>query len=568
MYTTHSNTFQDRFVSSDRFRQIDMFALFDYHSLASDAIRLGCLPSVTTLWQHSGSVLQPAHLASKTALDGGPSPSIQSGGLQLVKLVFDHTNALSRVWRAIVQVRTLALLGTLALALGLRLAFVSRLPVGGVFASVDAKGYHILAQNLLDHGVLSLRADPPHIPDPIRTPLYPAFIALILLLNPHAERAIPLAQVVLDTITTAVVYGIASRWTDRRRGLLAATLYALNPISFLFVGEAMTEILLAFLLACTFYGLTLSMTTHKGSMPVLAGVGLLASLCILCKPNMVLLPLILTLGMIADARSLQLPTWRRAGVLLGAVLLAVSPWVIRNRLVFGDWFLSLAFEDNLSRVSAVAALLEARGEVVAPWTPRWEEVYIVEVVLPASDQHGWTKSDAALNPHENAQRLHDLSSVATNIIRQHPIDALISHMKGVFRQFVPSLHRYAFAYLSARPWPQAESLSSVLLQSGAHAMHGNAKEALVTLSSWWERHPPLAQKLWVASVVIQCLGYGLLLAGLWSLRARHGLFLGVILTLLYLVLLPGPIAYVRFWMPGIPVAAVVVGCSFWRTRMD
>ena len=72
----------------------------------------------------------------------------------------------------------MALVTIVGLALGLRLVYVSGLADETVFASVDAKGYQILATNLLQRGTFSLQTDPPYVPDGIGTPLYPAFLAL------------------------------------------------------------------------------------------------------------------------------------------------------------------------------------------------------------------------------------------------------------------------------------------------------------------------------------------------------------------------------------------------------
>jgi len=48
------------------------------------------------------------------------------------------------------------------------------------------------------------------------------------------------------------------------------------------------------------------------------------------------------------------------------------------------------------------------------------------------------------------------------------------------------------------------------------------------------------------------------------LRNRPGVLLSFSLSLVCLVLLPGPIGYVRFWMPGVPLAVVAMACAFPR----
>jgi hypothetical protein len=48
------------------------------------------------------------------------------------------------------------------------------------------------------------------------------------------------------------------------------------------------------------------------------------------------------------------------------------------------------------------------------------------------------------------------------------------------------------------------------------------------------------------------------MVGLWRLHDRPGLLWAFGLTLAYLVLVPGPIAGLRLWVPGVPLAAVLL----------
>jgi len=460
--------------------------------------------------------------------------------------------------------RRLALAAILGLALGLRLAYVSYLIDDTVFASVDAKGYQILATNLLQRGAFSLQTDPPYRPDGIRTPLYPAFLALILSASRDAGHAVPLAQALLDTATAALVYGLVCRLAGPRRGILAALLYALNPISFLFIGEGLTEILLAFLLALTFYIFVIGLEAKQNRKAPLAVSGLLSAACILCKPNVMLLPLILALGLIVHARP---PSWRvarEAGLLLGVALLGLSPWLVRNRLASGQWFLSLAFEDNLAHVSAVATIAEDQGEEVSPWTPRWQEIYLTQIAIPTGRQNGWTGE--ALTAGEAAHRQRQLAATARKIIGEHPSAFLASHLKGVLRSFVPSAHRHWYAYLMHQPWPASQALRAVLAEASGMIGRGDWAGGLGLVAQWWGQHPALVRWLWTASIALYIPSYGLIAAGLWALRVRPGVLASLGLMLLYLALIPGPIAHLRFWVPGLPLAVAAMGCAFAKSE--
>jgi 4-amino-4-deoxy-L-arabinose transferase-like glycosyltransferase len=447
----------------------------------------------------------------------------------------------------------LVLVGILGLALGLRLTYVDHLPAEAVLATVDAKGYYLLAMNWLEGG-------PPSLLSGVRMPLYPAFVALVLSVTREASHAIPLVQSWLDTATVALVYGLVVRLTTLRRGQFAALLYALNPISFLFIGTVLTEIFLAFLMALTFYIFVIALESNGRRCFLLAVTGFMSGLSILCKPNVIGLPLILAAGLFFDCRRFSWRIMKEASLVVGVALLALLPWLVRNRLVFGEWVLSLAFDSTLTRVSAVATILEVEGEEVAPWTPRWEEVYLNQVAAVAENLYGWAEEGETLS--EAVSRRHEMAVVAKDIIRQHPSAFVRSHLRGVLNSFVPSLHRDWYIYLVGKPWPENEALRTTLNQAIGEIGQGDWSAGLGLVTDWWRQLPALARGLWLASNTLQCLAYGLVVAGLWSLRTRPGVFFSLGLVLLYLLLLPGPIAYVRFWMPGVPLATGVMACVF------
>ncbi len=450
----------------------------------------------------------------------------------------------------------------LALALGLRLAFAGHVAPASVYASIDAQGYRILALNLVERGVLSLRTEPPFVPDGLRTPLYPALLALLLVATRDAPLAVPVAQAFVDTGTAALVYFLGRRLAGTRRGPIAALVYALNPVSFLFIGEAMTEVLLAFLLALTFSIFLHAIAATSRRSLLLVTAGLLAGLCILCKPQAFLLPLVLALGWTVERRRAGARSWIEGGALAAIALLALVPWVVRNQVIFGRPFLSLAFENNLAHVSAVAAILEAQDEEAAPWTERWEQVYMESVVAPAARSGAWAEAEPPRDGHEEARRSAGLAAVARSILGENRLAYLAAHLKGAARSQIPELHRYWYSALVGRPWPVPVALSDVLGQALRQARQGDRQGAWQIVRDWWSGQDGGLRGMWLASMLVSALGFVLLVAGMWSLRRSPGVLLSIGLFLFILVLMPGPIGYVRFWMPGVPLAAAIMACAF------
>jgi 4-amino-4-deoxy-L-arabinose transferase-like glycosyltransferase len=456
----------------------------------------------------------------------------------------------------------LVLPSVVALALLLRLAYVAGLPAGQAFRTVDARGYRALAVSLLERGTYVLDEPSPSLLDAIRTPLYPTFLAGVLAVSGDAPRAVPLAHALVDTGTVVLVYALGRRLAGRRRGWLAALLYAVNPVSFLFIGEAFSEILLAFCLTLACLAFVAAVQARRRPAAWAALAGLASGLCVLDKPNIFALPLILAGSLLLGGR-LSRRRLGKAGLLLGTALLVVLPWPVRNRAVYGEWFLSLAPEANLAHISAVATLAHVHGEAVAPWTPRWEQIYMEEVVAPAGQRYGWAE-DTTLTAAEALRRRHDMASIAQGVIRGHPLAFVTAHARGVLRSFVPSLHRYWYGYLAGRDWPEVDSLAGVLRRGVGQARAGDGQGGLRLLGAWWQEQPPLARGLWLLSTAVHVLAYLLVAAGLWALRRRPPILIGLGLTLLLFLVLPGPIAYVRFWVPIMPVTCVLMACAGWK----
>jgi hypothetical protein len=78
----------------------------------------------------------------------------------------------------------------------------------------------------------------------------------------------------------------------------------------------------------------------------------------------------------------------------------------------------------------------------------------------------------------------------------------------------------------------------------------------------WPRVPWLAAILFVAFTALYAIGYALAVVGLWRLsRTDRAAALALGLSIAYMVVLPGPISYVRFILPVVPLGCVLIGCA-------
>ena len=238
----------------------------------------------------------------------------------------------------------------------------------------------------------------------------------------------------------------------------------------------------------------------------------------------------------------------------------LSPWLLRNRIVFDRWLLSTAFEENLARVAVVATLAEVEGVRAEPWTPTWEHYYDTfyrgcGAALRLGPITVLREPCAALQ-----QRQRQIAQAAREVVLAHPLAYARAHARGVLSSVLDPGHRTWYRALTGRDWETTGVVNDVWARMAWSLERGAVGDALKAL--WSERvaRPPVAAALiWWGLVVARVAVWILVVRGAVRLRHRPWALATLLLTVGYLVVLPGPIAYDRFYLPAIP-AVVGFGC--------
>jgi 4-amino-4-deoxy-L-arabinose transferase-like glycosyltransferase len=469
------------------------------------------------------------------------------------------------------------LLALYVLAVGIRLLYITSTTPDAPIGSVDAWGYHRLALNIERGNGFSLRRESPYVPDSVRTPLYPGFLLVVRRVFGPKPRTAAMVQAGLDGVTVLAVWWLATALGGCRAGRVAALLYAVSPTQVRYTNELLTETLLCFLLtlcacAVVWYAQETRAPVEMGDVdrgpgrgnwragtvwPALA-IGLLTGLAVLCKPNVLFLPFIWLLAMLALNRGNWLRTSARAGVMMTAVLCIMSPWILRNRLVFGRWYLSTAFEGNVSRVSAPATLAAVDGEYVPPWSEEWEALF-GQIVSRTAALYGWHKPWDQLSARELDAANHQVYTTALQVLRRHPGAWLRSHLLGTGRYLEPQTYRACYARFTGQDWPP-DILDDALIHVSRALRHGDWSEASrIVANERWTKLDPLQRAVWWGAFGTQVLGLGLVLLGTWRLRDRPALAVALLLAIACVLWLPGPIAYERFRAPVMGLLTALIG---------
>lgn len=221
--------------------------------------------------------------------------------------------------------------------LGVRIAYTLRvadsLPTIG-----DAETYHLLANNLAE-GKGYIR---PHDPEPTATaefpPLFPAVLSLASLAGLDSIQAHKLFTSLFGVATVVLVGLLGRRVGGPALGLTAALLAASYPMLFQVDGALMAESLYVPLvtatLLCTYWAIE-GHTDGRSSLRRWALAGGLCGLAALTRTEALLLaPLVV----VPEAVKHTAAAWSRrlvpGVVAMAAMVLVISPWLVRNYLTF------------------------------------------------------------------------------------------------------------------------------------------------------------------------------------------------------------------------------------------
>jgi hypothetical protein len=321
----------------------------------------------------------------------------------------------------------------------------------------DQEGYRRLGQVLAETGKFTRFPDAARfIPEVLRTPVYPIFVALIYRVAGVHQIAIALAQTALFVIICALVFAIARKATgSEAAGLAAAAATALFPPIPYFVPLVMTEVWTTMMFTASVW-LTL-VATERRTIFAAAALGVSLGLTTLSRPVFVLFPFAVATVWIVLMPLLHVAPRPRAPViaLLAAFAVTMLPWFTYNYVAVGRFTLSPAggvgrglwegswqamwsgrTQDELThlaerfdgstldeRVTAVAAREQVPAEPMLEYVHQWQRIHRI-----------W---DTPTDPYDRALARvaadHEYQRVALeNLRRQPPLQLARRLARGVF----------------------------------------------------------------------------------------------------------------------------------------
>ena len=196
----------------------------------------------------------------------------------------------------------------------------------------DFQQYDLLAQRLADdQGYVDEFGEP--------TALYaigwPFFLSVIYRIFGYSLIVPQLINAMLSVGSVILTYKLATFVLDSRRALIATVLMAINPAMILYSSTHGTESLFTFQILLIAW-LILRFLHHDQSNKHLIMIGILTGLAVLVRPVAICVPI----GAFGAFYVFNRYDFRhnliKFLIVLGALVLIISPWILRNILVVGS----------------------------------------------------------------------------------------------------------------------------------------------------------------------------------------------------------------------------------------
>lgn len=356
----------------------------------------------------------------------------------------------------------------LLLGIVLRLIWVYAVDTQPIF---DFKHYHDLAMSLLQQGEYSMpegldyiKQSTPYLqagtayPTAFRPPGYPLFLMVLYTVYPSILAA-KLANVAMSVVWMLCMFWLGSKYFSRRAGLGAALLTAGFPPAIYYTSVVGTEIISVTLLLLVLCAQTSRVGGRWGN-PLLIGaiVGFLA----LVKPYFAVFPaiyLVLNWWQSRD-ESAQFREWAKPALLsllcaAGMMLLIISPWTIRNYVVF-DRFVPISTNGSFVLYQNNNDLNEGKtmNVMTVPGS-----IFLTDRILNADGDYN----------EPDAMKL--AKQEAMHWIRTHPQEYLLLGLKRLGQSYLTiGIESWGWSMATASPPPSEDQADALILGARASGL--------------------------------------------------------------------------------------------------
>lgn len=382
----------------------------------------------------------------------------------------------------------------------------------------DAAAYHGLALKMVDGepiGEQGIR----------RTPGYPAFLALSYSLFGVSPAAAILLQILLAGATAVLVFHIVRDWFGERPALFACLLYAFEPHAVISSCMLLTDAPFLFLLMASIYCFLRGI--RSGPLYLLFVAGLLLSCATLVRPISQYMLLVFVLYSIWELHKRLPDLFKTLVVFTAGVVIAISPWLMRNYHEYGHAALSDKGGEHLLRWVAAYTIVAKENK---PIREVRQALYQEQIAAGYSEYN---------DPFDNSKIQ---AGVAMKHISEDWPYFILVQVKGVIN---------AFVNLDTNRIVSAFGIEAKELR---HDWYNTSTSFRSRVEDFLSIKSPTEITIGVVVAAYLLLTYVVALGGFW-VALRRQLYSPLVLTFLiigYFCALIGPIGVARYKLPFLP----------------
>ena len=413
----------------------------------------------------------------------------------------------------------------------------------GVVLRGDAVGYHGLAKSILGDSRFAIDEDSP--PSAIRTPIFPAYIALIYFLFGEHPWVVLLTNTLLDCVSCVLLISVARQMVGEKAAIAAACFYAIDPFLISLSCTLLSDTLFVFLLVLGMSFVGRLKNENQGlakSAAIVAMVSAIWGVAALTRPIAQFTPLLLV------------PFWflvskPRRAVLLSSISLAVfvlvlTPWLLRNQNVFNHARLSTSSDYNMLALYIAPMILADKGGNALD-----VKAGLFREAEKKMEQDGFKPE--SLNEMD---RCVYYRAIAIKYISENPLAFTKTYIRGLAHTMLS----LGTSFVATQLGIEAERINIKLYTSPAHLVSDfieNKGFAMIVIGG--------VLALFLA-VSYACAGFGVFL--IWG-DCNRPLVLLALSIALYFLILTGSGGLSRFRLPMIPFYAPFCGVgATWLLR--
>ncbi len=406
----------------------------------------------------------------------------------------------------------------------------------------DQRGYHQLALVFQETGKIAFKPD--LTPTPLRTPLYPLFISAIYTLFGQMPWVVILFQNFFDSLTAIFLVSIFTSIFNNKTGIVSGILYALEPHIIFYANSYYSDTTFVFSLVIFLFFFVKYFSCSGKKISNLFFAGLFLGIAVLIKPAATYLPLLVILLIIFNLRKTLLNGLKFSGIFLVSYMLIISPWLIRNYIIYGSFFLTNSGEYNLLAINITPMEIPKRNKpqhiVEKELRMEADSLMYSEGITPHWNQKPKNYWDS-LNLKFDYNKTKFWQKVAIKYIKENPYDFIRFYFLGIIHTL-----------FNLNTTSIAENLN--LIKTG-NKLNLKTNLNLFELIKNFLIQKSLAEIFIGISVLIYTLivYLGFILGFLKSFKASNRfLIFSCILFAIYFILIAGAGGLARFKMPAVP----------------